>query len=357
MKLILILLPLVYLAGNGYLFWRVMHAISFAPLWCRIMAGILIWAAAFSLFAAVGLRDAGLPEAVLRWMFRIGSVWMVFLLYMVLLLVVSDIAGIFIPKLKPSLLFALPVTLCILGYGYINYRHPKVEHVDISLEKEGAPVRIVAVSDVHLGYGTGVSALKKYVEKINSQGPDLILIAGDLIDNSVKPLLNEPFAEVLSRLKAPMGIYMVPGNHEYISGIDACLDFLKDTPITVLRDSMVILPGGQQLIGRDDISNRGRKSLEDLMDAADRSRAVIVLDHQPYDLKKTDSLGADLQISGHTHRGQIWPINWITDRLFEQSHGYRKWPHTHVWVSSGLSLWGPPFRIGTHSDMAVIELK
>ena len=84
---------------------------------------------------------------------------------------------------------------------------------------------------------------------------------------------------------------------------------------------------------------------------------MIVLDHQPYDLARTDSLGVDIQISGHTHRGQIWPINWLTDRIFEQSHGYLKWTYSHIYVSSGLSLWGPPFRIGTHSEMAVIEVK
>ena len=92
------------------------------------------------------------------------------------------------------------------------------------------------------------------------------------------------------------------------------------------------------------------------MEITDRNRPVIVLDHQPYELAKTDSLGVDLQISGHTHRGQIWPLTKITDLLFEQSHGYRKWSHSHIWVSCGLSLWGPPFRIGTDSDIAVIDL-
>ena len=84
---------------------------------------------------------------------------------------------------------------------------------------------------------------------------------------------------------------------------------------------------------------------------------TIVLDHQPYDLAKTDSLGVDIQISGHTHNGQIWPLNWFTDYIFEQSHGYHKWSRSHIFVSSGLSLWGPPFRIGTRGDMAVIELR
>ena len=359
MKILFMLLPVVYLAGNGYLFVRVWQTMSGVPVWVKVIVAVLFSLAAFSLFAALGLRDAQVPDILMKCLSSIGSVWMGFLLYMVLLLAVFDVAGIFIPVLKHSLRFAFPLTLCILCCGYINYRHPRVEHISISLDKtqDFSPVRIVAVSDVHLGYGTGVSALRKYVELINSQDPDLVLIAGDLIDNSVKPLRDEPFAEVLSEIKAPMGIYMVPGNHEYISGIDASAEFIEGTPVHMLRDSVVTLPGGIRIIGRDDLSNRGRKPLDQLLENADMNLPTIVLDHQPYDLAKTDSLGVDIQISGHTHHGQIWPLNWFTDYIFEQSHGYRKWSRSHIFVSSGLSLWGPPFRIGTRGDMAVIELR
>lgn len=359
MKGMMFMIPLLYLGGNGYLFWRVWQAMSGLPLWGKIVVTLIFWVSAFSLFASIGLREAQMPEELSRMMFRIGAVWMVFLLYMVLLLAVFDIAGIFIPVLKPSLWYALPLTCGLLLYGYINYRHPKVEHLELSLENksDGKGIRIAAISDIHLGHGTGVADLKKYVELINGQRPDLILIAGDLIDNSVKPLLRAPFAEVLSTLQAPLGIYMVPGNHEYISGMEASAEFLKKTPIRLLQDSIVALPGGIQLVGRDDRSNRRRKPLAELLESVDKERPVIVLDHQPYRLAEADSLGVDLQISGHTHHGQIWPFSLLTERLYEQSYGYRKWPHAHIWVSSGLSLWGPPFRIGTNSDMAVIELK
>ena len=358
-KIAFLLLPVVYLAGNGYLFMRVWQAMNGVPVWIKVVVAVVFWLTAFSLFATIGLRDSDVPEFMLKWMYRAGSVWIAFLLYMVLFLAVFDVAGYFIPSLKHSLLLALPLTMCILCYGYIDYRHPRVEHIDISLDNQRdiPPVRIAAVSDIHLGYGTSVSALRRYVELINAQNPDIVLIVGDLIDNSVRPLLHEPYSDVLSELKAPMGIYMVPGNHEYISGIKDCEEFLRRTPVQLLRDSVVTLPGGLQIIGRDDLSNRERKPLELLLEAADRTHPVIVLDHQPYDLVKTDSLAVDIQISGHTHRGQIWPLNWLTDCLFEQSHGYRKWKHSHIFVSSGLSLWGPPFRIGTHSDMAIIDVR
>jgi predicted MPP superfamily phosphohydrolase len=90
---------------------------------------------------------------------------------------------------------------------------------------------------------------------------------------------------------------------------------------------------------------------------AEASRPIVVLDHQPYDIVASDRLGVDIHLSGHTHRGQVWPLSWLTDAIYDQSHGYRKWENTHAYVSSGLSLWGPPFRIGTHSDMAVIDIE
>ena len=88
----------------------------------------------------------------------------------------------------------------------------------------------------------------------------------------------------------------------------------------------------------------------------DKSKPVILLDHQPYQLAESQAAGIDLQFSGHTHHGQVWPMNWVTDHLYEQSHGYRQWENSHIYISSGLSLWGPPFRIGTESEMVVLQL-
>lgn len=359
MKVIFLIMPLLYLVGNGYLLWKVWHSTTTLPLWCRVIICVILCLFAISLFAAIGLRNADIPHPILKAMFNIGSIWMVFLLYMVLLLLIFDIVGIFVPVKRYSLAFALTVTTVVLIYGYINYSRPRVEYLDINLTKSqnSQSVRIVAISDIHLGYGTSASRLGDYVEMINAQNPDVVLIAGDLIDNSTQPLSAEPYAETLLKLHAPMGIYMVVGNHEYISGIDACIDYLRNTPIKILRDNSATLPSGLQIIGRDDRSNRHRKSLEELLNCADNSNPIVVVDHQPYELEKADSLKVDIQIYGHTHRGQIWPLNILTDHLYSQSHGYRHWTHSHVVVSSGLSLWGPPFRIGTHSDMYVIDVK
>jgi predicted MPP superfamily phosphohydrolase len=163
--------------------------------------------------------------------------------------------------------------------------------------------------------------------------------------------------EELCELKASMGIYMGMGNHEYISGAEECEEFLRVTPVKLLRDSIVTLPCGVQIAGRDDRTNRSRKSLEKLVTECDKAKPIIVLDHQPYNLAEADKAEIDMQFSGHTHRGQVFPLNLLTDRMYEQSHGYRHWSHAHIIVSSGLALWGPPFRIGTKSELVVITLR
>ncbi len=392
-----------YLAGNVYVFvhmWRSLHL--FSPFF-RWLCAPLFWFAALSLFIALFARDLPLPDSFFRITYNLGSVWMVFTLYMVIALLVVDLSGLFFPLLRRYAVFsfaaAFLAVVVLLLWGHVNYLNPKVERVvldfssraasadgaqlrdsasaDVALLQDyasadgarfhdsGTPIRIIAVSDLHLGYATGKKALQKYVGKINSLHPDVVLIGGDLIDNSVKPVIEERMWEELGHLQAPGGIYMVPGNHEYISGIDSVMEFISRTPIVLLRDSVAALPEGVVIVGRDDRSNRGRKSLEMLKQEADavadavsgNGPVIILMDHQPYELSEKDSLGFDVQFSGHTHRGQVWPMSLLVDKMYPQSHGYRKWNNSHVVVSSGLSLWGPPFRIGTNSDLWVIDLK
>ncbi len=358
MKILFFALPLIYICANGYLFFRTLQAFAWLPLWGKILLSLLFWVAACALFVTIGLRDSQLPGWLLKSLFTVGAVWMVFLLYSVLSLAVLDLIKVAVPNMGHTLWYSLPITTLLLVYGYINYQNPKIEHIEVTTNRNftGNKLRVVAVSDIHLGYGTGTAALTKYVELINAQNPDVVLIAGDLIDNSIKPLLGEDFDKILSTIKAPLGVYMSPGNHEYISGIDSVERYLKNTTVTMLRDSVVTLKNGVQIILRDDRTNRYRKSLSELIATTNAQQPVVVVDHQPYNLSEADSLKVDLLVAGHTHRGQVFPLNLLTDCLYEQSHGYRKWKYTHIWVSSGLSLWGPPFRVGTNSDIAIVDI-
>ena len=361
MKMMFLSMIAAYLCGNIYIFVRALQTLSGLSLGWKVVFSLGYWLAALALVLSIFvLRHIEIPEVLSQGLFNIGSVWLVFTLYMVLALLVTDISKLFVPTLKTyGFVVSFGFTVCLLTYGHFNYKHPDINHLDITLDKplQGQPMKIVAISDVHLGNGTRKPQLQKFVEMINAQEPDLIIIGGDLIDNSLIPLYQQKMAEELNQLKAPMGIYLAPGNHEYISGMEACEQFLKETPIRLLRDSIVTLPNGLQLIGRDDRSNRRRLPIAELMKQADSTKPTLLIDHQPYEVAKKDSLGIDIQFSGHTHRGQVWPLSLLVDNMYEQSHGYRRWTNSHVYVSSGLSLWGPPFRIGTKSDMLVMRVR
>lgn len=368
MPIIFIIILISYIGANVYIFIRGAQAITLFPTGLKITLAILFWICVILLFVNLFARNAKVPAPLSGAMYEIGNSWLIITLYMFLLLLIFDILKLCGIHYNYGFITSVVITCLTLTYGYINYRHPKINTINITLDDGNKKMRqsglqaaqyhlkILAFSDLHLGNGTRKNALRRYVKMINAQRPDLILIGGDLIDNSVTPLYEQNMKEEIDRLKAPLGIYMVPGNHEYYTGINESAKYIGGTQIRLLRDTVVKLKYGLQIIGRDDYTNHSRKSLKELMSSADRGKPTILLDHQPRSLSETQAEGINLQFSGHTHHGQIWPVSWITDKIFEQSHGYKKWGNSNIYVSSGLSLFGPPFRIGTQSDMAIFNI-
>lgn len=358
MPIIFFLIIGLYLIANVYIYWRGGQALSTYPTGVKVLLSLLYWGGALSLIFTFLVRRSGISMKLLSFTHEVGSSWLIFTLYMTLLLIVFDIIKLLYKPFTYGFLLAFALTLCVLSYGYYNYKNPKTKEytLNVSKQAEVSSLRIVAISDIHLGVGTGKAALSKYVDTINKLNPDLILISGDLIDNDVQPLIEEHMNEDINSLTASYGVFMVPGNHEYIAGINESVKFINSTSIHLLRDSTITLPNGIQLIGRDDRHNHKRLPLSELSKQADASKPIILLDHQPYELDQAVNAGVDLQVSGHTHRGQVWPLSLLTDYLFELSYGYEKRQNTHLYVSSGLSLWGPPFRIGTDSEIVVFNL-
>jgi predicted MPP superfamily phosphohydrolase len=363
MPVFFLLLLISYLLGNVYIFVRGLQALEQISGVVKWIFGLSYWTGALLLIVTfIAFRNSGqMPFSLRHVLFLTGSGWLVFTLYMVIFLACTDLIRVFNHSFRYGFVVSLLLTFGLLVYGYIHYRHPGRRVIPVTVNKplEGAKegrLRIVAVSDWHLGLGTAMKKLREDVDFINAQKPDLILIGGDLIDNSVAPVIDRGMDRELNRLQATGGIYMVPGNHEYISGIQDCSDFIKRTQIILLRDSIVTLPCGLRLVGRDDRSNRNRRSVGDLALLTDSTRPVILLDHQPYGLDEVEATGVvDLQFSGHTHNGQVFPLSLLTDYLFDLSYGYEKRGNTHFYVSSGIALWGPPFRIGTRSEIVVFE--
>ncbi len=244
--------------------------------------------------------------------------------------------------------------------GNIKFNNPQVKTIEIcstkpSQEKE---LKIVAASDLHLGISIDKKRLKKYVDMINAQNPDIVLFAGDLVDRSIKPVLAQKMDEDLRNIQSKYGVFGVFGNHEYFGeGVSAISDFYERSNITLLRDSFVLLNNELYIIGRNDKISPERKSLSAFTSQLDRTKPMILLDHQPSTLHEAEESGIDFQFSGHTHKGQFFPGNLIVKKIFEKGYGYLKKGDTHYYISSGLGIWGPQYRIGSESELVVVNFR
>jgi len=254
---------------------------------------------------------------------------------------------------------SIACTFILLLVGSYRFNHPKVVELNLQVAHptQHKTVRMVMASDIHLGTGIDKKRLHQYVQLINEQNPDIILLAGDVIDRSFGPVMEQRMEEELGRLKAPMGVYAISGNHEYYSGVRQDIsEYLRNAGIVVLEDSTVLINKSFYLIGRDDRTNRNRKQLKELVSTLSPKFPKILLDHQPYQLEEASNNGIDLQFSGHTHNGQIFPGNLIVGKMFEKGYGYLHKGDTHYYISSGLGIWGPQYRIGSQSEIIVVNL-
>ncbi|WP_010250941.1 metallophosphoesterase [Myroides injenensis] len=370
-KLLFLFIILSYIFGNIYVFSHLYPLVENSNTGTRlIFVGIvLVLTLSVFLFFTLGKK---VPIYLASILYKIGTGWLMLSIYAFIFTIILDFVS-FLNKsfihssslLLVSYSFNQGVLLFLLIFisaliGFVNFKKKKRVEINITVDNKEVPkpIKIVFISDLHLGYAIERKDLKKWVEIINSEHPDLILIGGDIIDFSLQPVLYYKLHEVLQELSAKYGVYTCLGNHEYLSGVEKSIEFIKSSNITVLRDSIAeINELGISLIGRDDRTNKSRKSLKALLHNNNADHISILLDHQPYQLEVASNNGIDLQLSGHTHRGQMWPISWITDYLFENSHGYLKKDKTTIYVSSGIGIWGGRYRIGTQSEYVVINIK
>jgi len=253
-------------------------------------------------------------------------------------------------------LVIIAITLVIGNY---RFNHPALVHLDLTVENpiQHREIRIVMASDIHLGTSIDKKRLHKYVQMINARKPDLILLAGDITDRSFGPVMEQKMEEELSQLHARLGVYAISGNHEFYSGVrEEITEYLRAAGINVLHDSVALVDNSFYLIGREDRTNTHRATLAMLVKGLRHELPRILLDHQPFGLQEACDNGIDLQFSGHTHNGQFFPGNLVVGKIFELGYGYVKKGKTHFYVSSGLGIWGPLYRIGTQSELVEIQL-
>ena len=265
-------------------------------------------------------------------------------------------------KTKVILFFFVTIgTIGLMIFGNRNVRYPTVQHVYVTIPKavEGRDsLTIVMASDWHIGEMIRKKQVQHIVSLCNEQNPDMIIIGGDLIDYETRFAEKEHIEEDLQQLSAPLGVYMILGNHEYRANRFAKLRWIEKTGITLLVDSVVAPPDSSfYIIGRDDyINHRNRASLTNLMQEVDISKPVILLDHQPNRMNETVMNNIDLALHGHTHNGQVWPYSLLLHLVYECPYGYYRKGNTQFFISSGVGCAGPPYRIGTRSEIVVLHI-
>lgn len=363
----------IYASINVYLFTRGWQALPkngiIQPIYIAVF---LLCALSFFIVLAFGEKMSPVFSGIFE---NVGGFWMVALLYFLvaalffdLTRVVNHLFGIYPDIIKANYplvkIITLGSVLLILfvfsAIGYVRFSNPKVVRLNLTIPKNGNhmdSLSIVAASDVHLGDMIRKGRLVQYVELINNQKPDIIVIVGDLFDRNLHTVEAQGMDTVLHQLKAKYGVYAVVGNHEYFGNVTRAANYMVKSGIKVLRDSAVTIDNKFVLIGRDDYTNKHRKSLKTIITDSDTSLPMILLDHQPVNLAEAVDNKMDVQLSGHTHNGQIYPFSLIVAKMYQLAYGYLKIKNTHFYVSSGLGLWGAPIRLGTQSEIVQMNLK
>jgi len=318
-----------------------------------------------------------LPPEIIHPIRMMGTSWMLFLLYLGGLVLTGDFLYlVFRKKLtRPKELLDQPgkmkltlflssvaVVILTLSYGSYKFNHPEVRQVDIQVGKSAGKmdsVRIAMVGDLHLGYLINRNDAKRMVDLIMEQKPDLILFVGDILDSRLDPVQEQRMDEELRRLHARLGVYSCTGNHEYRYEAEQKIQWLNRAGISMLRDSAVLIDSAFYVVGREDVVFPERVPLSEILNRqnVNRFKPVIVLNHSPNDLDEEVNAGADIALYGHTHHGQAFPGNIATRLVFEVAYGYARKGDTHIYVTSGLGLAGPQYRIGTVSEVAVLNVK
>ncbi|WP_405822562.1 metallophosphoesterase [Streptomyces sp. NBC_00838] len=255
---------------------------------------------------------------------------------------------------------AAAAALATVGYGTSNVlRGPSVKRVTVPLAKlprAAHGYRIAVVSDIHLGPLLGRAHAQRIVDTINSTSPDLVAVVGDMVDGTVADL--GPAAEPLAGLRAKDGSYFVTGNHEYFGDAGEWVDLVRELGLHPLENARVEI-AGFDLAGVNDIAGEEEGAGPDFQKALggrDPARASVLLAHQPVVIHDAVKHGVDLQLSGHTHGGQMWPVNYIAQAANPTLAGLEQYGDTSLYVTRGAGAWGPPVRVGAPADITVVQL-
>ncbi len=350
----------------------------------------------YTFFASALVIGFILPPCPLeRVMKQIGNYWLGVLLYVILTVVIADFIRLVAKKskkipeeyLKSRKVFVTAGAICIVIissisiWGVINARIIHTTKYEVTINKKVENIKnlkIALVADLHMGYNIGTRHIKRMVEKINKENPDVVVIAGDIFDNEYEALDNpKAIVKTLKQLESKYGVYATYGNHDISEKILAGFTFskkgekkesdirmdelLEDANITLLRDEGVEIEDSIYLYGRPDYRRPGRgiterKTGEEITKDMDKEKPIIVIDHEPNELEELADAGVDMDLCGHTHDGQMFPGNITTSLMWKNSYGYMKIDNMHNIVTSGVGLFGPNMRVGTIAEVVIIDV-
>ena len=332
------------------------------------------------------------PEFLHRILKNTGNYFLGTFIYILLVVVVVDLGRLFLKYVFHARFLEFRSTFVITGfvcmaliilisiYGILHVNTIKVTPYDVTVNKKVKDMdslKIVLLADTHFGYSINCRHAQKMVEKINAQNPDIVCIAGDIFDNDYDAISDpEGVRDALKSIKSKYGVYACWGNHDLDEPILAGFTFggkkkdqadprmeqlLKDANIHLLTDEAELIDDKFYVVGRNDSSRTHklggqRLSPAQLTKDLDLSKPVIFIDHQPKQLQETADAGADLDLCGHTHDGQIFPGNLFIHLFWENSFGYLKKGNMHNIVTSGAGVWGPDMRVGTNCEICPITV-
>ncbi len=368
----------IYGLINFYIFKRGLQGIpKGSPIRIYYMALFL-----FLSLAYLGGRilEKYIPSFVSDTLVSIGSFWLAAMIYFLLFILLFDLLRLinhFVPLFPPFIkynfevfkkylsFFVVLIVTGVIVFGHLNAIRPQIKTLNIKINKKVDGINdlnLAVISDIHLGTIIGRERFSKIVDEINKLNPDLILFVGDIVDESIGPVINDNIGKCVERLKSTYGIYAVTGNHEYIGGVEAVTAYFSKHKVNWLRDSVVNIDGKVLLVGREDrmvtrFAGKVRKPLAEIIANVDSNYPIILIDHQPIGIDEAVENKIDLQLSGHTHHGQIWPFNYIAEKIYEVSWGYLKKGDTQFYVSCGVGSWGPPVRLGNTPEIVNIKLE
>jgi predicted MPP superfamily phosphohydrolase len=378
MTLFFIIFFAIYSAVNFYIFIRGWQAISHIPILKPFYIIIFLLSALAYIIAKI--FNSKLPALIYDILLWPGSFWFAFMLYFFLFIVLIDFSRLlnYLFSIYPSFITSnfqtaklvtfisvILISSIIIIAGYLNTRNIKINHVEIEIPRKASKLgelNVVLVADFHLNPVNDGNLLDKIVRKINELNADIVLIPGDIVDDRVEILKRKNIGKELSEIKSKYGVYVSNGNHEFINGVEGADKYLREFNLNVLRDSAVLIENSFYILGREDRSkpsftNKRRKSLGEILKEVGRSFPVIVIDHTPLGFSETVEENIELQLSGHTHHGQMFPLNFITNMIYEVSWGYLKKEKTQFYVTCGVGTWGPPVRLGSDSEIVKLAIR